>query len=90
MGIQEIIWNCHSWWSGADGMGKYSACYTERGRLRKHVNYTEAHKDHIHIGLSGRGRASAPRSGPARARDVAAGPVSGVLPEQGAHSAPLS
>ena len=52
MGIQEIIWNCRSWWSGAEGMDKYSACYTERGRLRKNVNYTEAHKDHIHIGLS--------------------------------------
>ena len=52
MGIQEIIWNCRSWWSGAEGMGKYSACYTERGRRRRHVNYTEAHKDHIHIGLS--------------------------------------
>jgi hypothetical protein len=52
MGIQEIIWNCHSWWSGADLMGEYSACYTKRGRLRKRVNYTEAHKDHIHIGLS--------------------------------------
>jgi hypothetical protein len=52
MGIQEIIWNCHSWWSGADGMGNYSACYTERGKLRRHVNFTEAHKDHIHIGLS--------------------------------------
>jgi hypothetical protein len=51
-GIQEIFWNCHSWWSGAAGMGKYSACYTERGRLRKRVDYTEAHKDHIHIGLS--------------------------------------
>jgi hypothetical protein len=20
MGIQEIIWNCHSWWSGSDGL----------------------------------------------------------------------
>jgi hypothetical protein len=52
MGIQEIIWNCRSWWSGADGMGPYSACYTKRGKRRKHVNYTQAHKDHIHIGLS--------------------------------------
>jgi hypothetical protein len=52
MGIQEIIWNCRSWWSGADGMGNYSACFTESGKRRKHVNYTEAHKDHIHIGLS--------------------------------------
>jgi hypothetical protein len=52
MGIQEIIWNCRSWWSGSEGMGRYSSCYTERGKLRKRVGYTEAHKDHIHIGLS--------------------------------------
>ena len=52
MGIQEIIWNCRSWWSGADGMGPYSACYTKRGKRLKRVNYTQAHKDHIHIGLS--------------------------------------
>ena len=52
MGIQEIIWNCHSWWSGSDGMSKYSACFTERGKRRKRINRTEAHMDHIHIGLS--------------------------------------
>ena len=52
MGIQEIIWNCHSRWSGSDGMGEYSECYTKRGRLRKRMNCTEAHKDHIHIGMS--------------------------------------
>ena len=52
MGIQEIIWNCRSWWSGSDGMGQYSACYTERGKRRKRINRTEAHMDHIHIGLS--------------------------------------
>ena len=55
MGIQEIIWNCHSWWSGSDGMGKYSKCFNERGKRLKHVNFTEAHKDHIHFGLSWRG-----------------------------------
>lgn len=52
MGIQEIIWNCRSWWSGAEGMGNYSVCFTERGTRRKNVNRTAAHKDHIHIGLS--------------------------------------
>jgi hypothetical protein len=52
MGIQEIIWNCRSWWSGSDGMGQYSACFTERGKPRKRVNYTAAHRDHIHFGLS--------------------------------------
>jgi hypothetical protein len=52
MGIQEIIWNCRSWWSGSDGMGNYSACFTEAGERRKRVSRTEAHRDHIHIGLS--------------------------------------
>jgi hypothetical protein len=46
-----VLKRCQKW-SGSDGMCKYSACYTERGRLRKKVNYTEAPKDHIHIGLS--------------------------------------
>lgn len=55
MGVQEIIWNCHSWWSGSEGMGKYSVCYTERGKRRKHVNFTLAHKDHIHFGMTWRG-----------------------------------
>jgi hypothetical protein len=55
MGIQEIIWNCRSWWSGSPGMGPYSQCYRENGKRRKRVNYTLAHKDHIHFGLSWRG-----------------------------------
>ena len=59
MGIQEIIWNCRSWWSGSDGMGKYSACYTERGKLRKRVNYTRgAQGPHPHRAVAG-GRAQA-------------------------------
>ena len=52
MGIQEIIWNCRSWWSGSEAMGRYSACFTESGKRRRNVNRTEAHMDHIHIGLS--------------------------------------
>ena len=52
MGIQEIIWNCRSWWSGSEGMGPYSACFTEKGRPRKRVDRTTAHRDHIHFGLS--------------------------------------
>jgi hypothetical protein len=55
MGIQEIIWNCHSWWAGSAGMGPYSQCYRENGKKRKNVNHTLAHKDHIHFGLSWRG-----------------------------------
>jgi hypothetical protein len=55
MGIQEIIWNRRSWWSGSDGMGPYSACFTDKGRPRKGVDRTTAHRDHIHFGLSWRG-----------------------------------
>ncbi len=55
MGIQEIIWNCRSWWSGSDGMGPYSVCFNDKGKRLQHVNFTSAHKDHIHFGLSWRG-----------------------------------
>ena len=52
MGVQEIIWDCKSWWSGAEGMGKYSVCYDKKGRRKKRFNYTAAHRDHIHFGLN--------------------------------------
>jgi len=52
MGVQEIIWNCRSWWSGADRMDKYSYCYDRRGRRRRHLDETQAHRNHIHIGLN--------------------------------------
>jgi hypothetical protein len=52
MGVQEIIWNCRSWWSGAERMRPYSACFDGRGRPRKAVSDTLAHRDHVHIGLN--------------------------------------
>ena len=52
MGIQEIIWDCRSWWSGSERMGRYSVCYDHRGRRRTGVSDTLAHRDHIHIGLN--------------------------------------
>jgi hypothetical protein len=52
MGIQEIIWNCRSWWSGSEGMGKYSVCYDRKGRRKKHVDETLAHRNHVHLGMS--------------------------------------
>ena len=55
MGIQEIIFNCRSWWSGSEGMGLYSVCEGKNGKVKKKVNYTLAHKDHIHFGLNWRG-----------------------------------
>ncbi|HEX8744057.1 MAG TPA: hypothetical protein VF712_13085 [Thermoleophilaceae bacterium] len=51
MGIQELIWNCRSWWSGGEGMRPYSACYDSEGN-RKPIDDTTAHRDHIHIGLN--------------------------------------
>jgi hypothetical protein len=27
-------------------------CFDGRGRPRKHVDYTQAHRNHVHIGLS--------------------------------------
>ena len=49
MGIQELIWNCRSWWAGDGGMQPYSVC--EHG----HVDDTTGHRNHIHIGLNWRG-----------------------------------
>jgi hypothetical protein len=30
----------------------YSVCYTKRGKLRKHVDKTVAHRDHVHLGMT--------------------------------------
>jgi hypothetical protein len=49
MGIQELIWNCRSWWAGDGGMQPYSVC--QNG----HVDDTTGHRNHIHIGLNWRG-----------------------------------
>lgn len=51
MGIQEIIWSCRSWWSGARWMQRYSLCFDRRGKRTK-ISDTLAHRDHIHFGLS--------------------------------------
>jgi hypothetical protein len=55
MGIQEIIWDCRSWWSGSQGMGSYSVCYRGRKGRYKNPGDTLAHRDHIHFGLNWRG-----------------------------------
>jgi hypothetical protein len=57
MGIQEIIWDCRSWWSGSDGMDDYSVCVTDKGKRRRGVSDTLAHRDHVHLGLSRAGAA---------------------------------
>jgi hypothetical protein len=57
MGVQEIIWDCRSWWSGSDGMDDYSVCFTEEGKRRRGVSTTLAHRDHVHLGLNRAGAA---------------------------------
>jgi hypothetical protein len=57
MGVQEIIWNCRAWWSGAEVANRYSACYSKRGKRKRRVDPTIAHFDHIHIGLNKMGAA---------------------------------
>jgi hypothetical protein len=57
MGIQEIIWNCTTWWAGSTFLAKYHGCYGKSGRRLRHVDVTTAHRDHIHIGLNRRGAA---------------------------------
>jgi hypothetical protein len=47
MGVQGIIFDCRSWWSGMDEMGTYSAC-----EGNKRPDPTTAHRDHVHIELN--------------------------------------
>ena len=47
MGIQGIIFDCRSWWSGSGGMGTYSAC-----EGNKRPDPTTAHRDHVHLELN--------------------------------------
>jgi hypothetical protein len=51
MGVQEIIFNCQAWFSNDGGMQKYSLCYDRKGRRVK-IDDTNAHRNHIHIGLN--------------------------------------
>jgi hypothetical protein len=55
MGVQEIIWDCKSWYSGAPAMRPYSVCFDRKGRRKKGVSDTIAHRDHIHFGMNKRG-----------------------------------
>jgi hypothetical protein len=52
MGVQEIIWDCAYWGAGMEDFRDYSPCVNRKGKPRKRVNVTVAHRDHIHFGLS--------------------------------------
>jgi hypothetical protein len=54
MGLQEIIFNCRIWLSdGGSGWSRYRVCNQRdrKGRLIK-PDRTDAHKDHVHLGLN--------------------------------------
>ena len=52
MGVQGLNFDCKSWWSGQDGLGKYSYCYGRNGEKRDNLDPTAAHVDHVHIELN--------------------------------------
>lgn len=52
MGIQGIIYDCRTWWSGSRGLGDYSYCFKKNGKRKKNLDPTQAHIDHLHIELS--------------------------------------
>ena len=57
MGVEEIIWDCGYWGAGMEQFRPYSPCMSKRGKLRRKVNKTIAHRDHLHIGLTKAGAA---------------------------------
>ena len=57
MGVEEIIWDCGYWGAGMEQFRPYSPCLSKRGKLRRKVNKTVAHRDHLHIGLTKAGAA---------------------------------
>jgi hypothetical protein len=52
MGVEELIWDCGYWGAGMTDFKPYSVCFTKRGKPRKRVNATVAHRDHVHIGMT--------------------------------------
>ena len=58
MGVEELIWDCGYWSAGMTQFSEYSPCYGKRGNLKRKVNKTVAHRDHLHIGMTKRGAAA--------------------------------
>ena len=52
IGVQGLIFDCKTWWAGAEELGRYSYCYKPNGDLRNNLDRTQAHRDHIHIELN--------------------------------------
>jgi hypothetical protein len=52
MGVEELIWDCGYWGAGMTNFKPYSVCFTKKGKPRRNVNKTTAHRDHVHIGMT--------------------------------------
>jgi hypothetical protein len=52
MGVEELIWDCEYWAAGMPEFQPYRPCYGKRGKPRKRVDTTVAHRDHVHIGMT--------------------------------------
>src|SRR3954447_13902041 len=52
MGVEELIWDCGYWGAGMTQSTEYQPCYGKRGKLKKHVDPTVGHRNHVHIGLT--------------------------------------
>src|SRR3954447_6905580 len=57
MGVEEMIWDCGYWAAGMADFTPYRTCYSKRGTLRKRLDPTVAHRNHIHFGLTKAGAA---------------------------------
>jgi hypothetical protein len=57
MGVEEMIWDCGYWMAGMTEFTPYRPCYSKQGKLRKRVDPTVAHRNHIHFGLTKAGAA---------------------------------
>ena len=52
MGVEELIWDCGYWGAGMTQFTEYGACYGKRGKLKRKLDKTVAHRDHVHIGMT--------------------------------------
>ena len=54
MGIIEAIWDCryYGFWMAGDTSKRYGACEDSNGELRRDVDPTTAHRNHVHFSLS--------------------------------------
>jgi hypothetical protein len=57
MGVEELIWDCAYWAAGMLEFQPYRPCYGKRGKPRKRVDVTVAHRDHVHLGMTRAGAA---------------------------------